>query len=76
MRAVALGVLLLVVDAVLKPVLIAKSGRLPFLVLFIGVIGGMAAWGFTGMFKGAIILAVVYCVFNIWIEQRTQTRGR
>jgi predicted PurR-regulated permease PerM len=64
------GVILLAIDAVLKPVLIARSGRLPFLVLFLGVIGGLAAWGFTGMFKGAIILAIVYSVFNIWLKQR------
>lgn len=65
----AYGVFVLVIDAVLKPVLIAKSGgKLPFLVLFLGVIGGMAAWGFTGMFKGAIILSVFYTVFNSWLE--------
>ncbi|NSL91157.1 AI-2E family transporter [Chitinophaga solisilvae] len=63
------GAALLVIDAVLKPVLIAKSGKLPFLVLFLGVIGGLVAWGFTGMFKGAIILAVFYTVFNSWMEK-------
>ncbi|WP_298739229.1 AI-2E family transporter [uncultured Chitinophaga sp.] len=63
------GVLL--ADAVLKPVLIAKSGgRLPFLVLFCGVVGGLAAWGFTGMFKGAIILAVFYTVLTSWLERK------
>lgn len=61
--------LLMGIDSVLKPVLIAKSGKLPFLVLFLGVIGGMVAWGFTGMFKGAIILAVFYTVFNSWLEK-------
>lgn len=65
----AWGVLLLIIDAVLKPILIAKSGKLPFLVLFLGVIGGMVAWGFTGMFKGAIILAVFYTLFNSWLER-------
>ena len=34
-------VALTVIDSVLKPMLIAKSGKLPFLVLFLGVIGGM-----------------------------------
>lgn len=67
----AYGVFVLVIDAVLKPVLIAKSGgKLPFLVLFLGVIGGVAAWGFTGMFKGAIILAVFYTIFNSWLESK------
>lgn len=65
----AVGVLM--VDALVKPILIAKSGgRLPFLVLFIGVLGGLAAWGFTGMFKGAIVMAIAYTVFTKWLEHR------
>ncbi len=65
------GAVVLVVDAILKPVLIARSGgKLPFLVLFIGVVGGMAAWGFTGMFKGAIILAVFHTLFSTWLERK------
>jgi len=65
------GVALLIIDALLKPVLIAKSGgKLPFLVLFLGVVGGLAAWGFTGMFKGAIILSVAYTLFDSWLEKR------
>ncbi|TDX00875.1 AI-2E family transporter [Dinghuibacter silviterrae] len=67
------GIGLLVVDALLKPVLIAKSGgRIPFLVLFIGVIGGLASWGFTGMFKGAIIVSVFYTLFTSWLEKRPE----
>src|SRR5258708_2060806 len=68
------GIGLLLIDAFLKPLLLAKSGgRLPFLVLFLGVIGGLAAWGFTGMFKGAIILAVFYTLFNSWLEKKNAT---
>ena len=64
------GVALLGVDAVVKPLLISKSGKLPFLVLFLGVVGGLVAWGFTGMFKGAIIVAVSYTVFTNWLERK------
>lgn len=65
------GIGLLVIDAILKPILIAKSGgKLPFLVMFIGVIGGLAAWGFTGMFKGAIIMAVFYTLFTSWLQRK------
>lgn len=65
----AIGVL--AVDAIVKPILIAKSGGgLPFLVLFLGVLGGLAAWGFTGMFKGAIVMAIAYTVFIKWLETR------
>jgi predicted PurR-regulated permease PerM len=64
------GIALLAIDAVLKPILLAKSGgKMPFLVLFLGVVGGLAAWGFTGMFKGAIILSVFYTLFNSWLEK-------
>ena len=65
-------VVLMIIDSVLKPILIARSGKLPFLVLFLGVIGGLVAWGFTGMFKGAIILAVFYTVFTSWLERREE----
>lgn len=57
-------VILFVVDNVIKPILIGKSGKLPILVLFFGVIGGMAAWGFTGMFKGAVMLAIMYTMIR------------
>ncbi|MDR3715420.1 MAG: AI-2E family transporter [Puia sp.] len=67
------GIALLIIDALLKPILIARSGgKLPFLVLFLGVVGGLAAWGFTGMFKGAIILAIFYTVFNSWLEGKAK----
>ncbi|HXD79847.1 MAG TPA: AI-2E family transporter [Puia sp.] len=65
------GAGLLLIDGLLKPILIARSGgKIPFLVLFLGVIGGLAAWGFTGMFKGAIILAVFYTLFTGWLDKR------
>lgn len=71
------GVAIAAIDAVVKPILIGKSGgRLPFLVLFLGVIGGLAAWGFTGMFKGAIILAVFYTVYNSWLKNKSAASRR
>ena len=63
-------VVLMGIDNVLKPILIAKSGKLPILVLFLGVIGGMVLWGFTGMFKGAIILAVFYTIIKSWLDKK------
>jgi predicted PurR-regulated permease PerM len=64
-------VVLMGIDNVLKPVLIARNGKLPILVLFLGVIGGMVMWGFTGMFKGAIILAVFYTIIQSWLATKT-----
>jgi predicted PurR-regulated permease PerM len=64
------------IDNILKPVLIAKSGKLPVLVLFLGVIGGMVAWGFTGMFKGAIILAVFYTIIQSWLAKEKEEQNK
>ena len=65
------GIALLIIDAFLKPILIARSGgKIPFLVMFIGVIGGLAAWGLTGMFKGAIIVSVFYTLGTAWLEKK------
>jgi len=63
-------VVLMGIDNVLKPILIARSGKLPILVLFLGVIGGMVVWGFTGMFKGAIILALFYTIIQSWLGKK------
>jgi predicted PurR-regulated permease PerM len=60
------------IDNVVKPMLIAKAGKLPILVLFLGVIGGMVVWGFTGMFKGAIILAVFYTIIHSWLKKEKE----
>jgi predicted PurR-regulated permease PerM len=61
-------VVLMGTDNIVKPVLIARSGKLPLVVLFVGVIGGLAAWGFTGMFIGATTLAIMWTVLNDWLE--------
>jgi predicted PurR-regulated permease PerM len=63
-------VLLMGADNIVKPVLIARSGQLPMLVLFVGVIGGLAAWGFTGMFIGATTLAILWTVLQAWLGMK------
>jgi predicted PurR-regulated permease PerM len=63
-------VLLMGADNIVKPLLIARSGQLPLLVLFVGVIGGLAAWGFTGMFIGATTLAILWTVLQAWLGTR------
>ena len=60
-------VLLMGADNIVKPILIARSGKLPMLVLFVGVVGGLAAWGFTGMFIGATTLAILWTVLQTWL---------
>ena len=69
----AWGIILLMgADNIVKPMLIARSGQLPMLVLFMGVIGGLAAWGFTGMFIGATTLAVLWTVLQAWLGTKEE----
>jgi len=52
------------VDGVLRPILIAESGDVPLLLVFIGIFGGAAAFGFLGVFIGPALLAVGYSVID------------
>ncbi len=61
------GIVIVIIENIIRPVLIAQSGKIPFLVLFIGVIGGLSAWGFTGMFIGATTLAILWTVLQTWL---------
>lgn len=61
------GVLLISsVDNVLKPMLISRSSNLPFILGLIGVFGGVAAFGFVGIFIGPTLLAVTFNLIQQW----------
>ncbi len=46
------------VDNILRPILISGSTRIPFILVFLGVLGGLASLGLLGMFVGPVLLAV------------------
>ena len=48
------------VDNVLKPMIISHGSHLPFMLVLLGVLGGVAAFGFVGIFLGPTLLAVGY----------------
>ncbi|HUO45093.1 MAG TPA: AI-2E family transporter [Burkholderiales bacterium] len=58
------------IDNVLKPLLISRGSRLPFLLVFLGVLGGIIAFGFIGAFLGPTLLAVGYALACEWARQR------
>lgn len=62
------------IDTVLRPVLVRRSADLPLLLIFVGVIGGLVAFGLIGIFVGPVLLAVAYTLFMAWIEQAPQPR--
>lgn len=52
-------------DNVLKPVLIGGQGELDTLTVFLGVFGGLAAFGLLGVFIGPMALAVFVTLANV-----------
>jgi predicted PurR-regulated permease PerM len=56
------------IDNVVKPYLISRGGSLPLLLVFMGVLGGLLAFGFIGVFLGPVILAVVYALLSEWMR--------
>ncbi|MGH8507730.1 MAG: AI-2E family transporter [Gammaproteobacteria bacterium] len=55
------------VDNFLRPYLISQGAKLPIAVIFIGVIGGLLAWGMIGLFIGPTLLAVAYSLLRNWV---------
>ena len=51
------------VDNVVRPILIQRGAKLPLMLIFVGVIGGLIAFGMVGIFVGPVVLAVTYELF-------------
>ena len=64
------GVLVIAsVDNVLKPILISRGSSLPFALVFLGVFGGVVAFGFLGIFLGPTLLAVGFGLVTYWARK-------
>ncbi len=55
-------------DNVLKPMIMGKGSDIPMLVIFLGALGGFAAFGFIGLFLGAILLSLAYKLYLTWVS--------
>jgi predicted PurR-regulated permease PerM len=54
------------VDNVVKPMLISRGSSLPFILVLLGVMGGVLAFGFVGLFIGPTLLAVGLGLLQNW----------
>ncbi len=59
-------------DNFLKPMLLGRGIDIPMLVILIGAIGGMVVMGIVGLFIGAVVLALGYQLFQMWIADTQQ----
>jgi len=71
-----IGVPTVLVDNVLRPLLIKRGADLPLLLILVGVIGGLLAFGIIGLFVGPVILAVTHALLEHWIAADTPPDSR
>lgn len=63
---IAWGVVVSMIDNVLKPWLIGLGIRMPISLTILGVFGGFIAFGFLGLFIGPTLLAVAFVLLRAW----------
>ena len=58
------------IDNVLKPYFISRGSNLPLLLVLLGILGGVVAFGFIGVFIGPTLLALAYSLIMEWSTVR------
>jgi len=56
----------MLLEGVLRAYLIGRGGELPLLLVFLGILGGIATFGLLGVFLGPTLLAVGYALLHAW----------
>jgi predicted PurR-regulated permease PerM len=54
------------IDNLLRPLFIYEGTKAHILMVFIGILGGMSAWGFLGLFMGPMVLSVAYFMLKLY----------
>jgi predicted PurR-regulated permease PerM len=65
---IAWGLMVGMLDNVVKPLLISRGGSTPMILVMLGVLGGALAFGVIGMFLGPTLVALGYSLFEQWAE--------
>jgi predicted PurR-regulated permease PerM len=65
-------------DNVVRPLLISRGGSTPIVLTLLGILGGVLAFGFLGLFLGPTLLALAYSLIQEWTtpEPVAPTRHR
>ncbi len=63
------------VDNLIRPLVISGPTKIPFLLVFLGVLGGINAFGMIGLFLGPVLLAVCIAIWREWLTASWHTHG-
>jgi predicted PurR-regulated permease PerM len=61
-------VVLLITDHIVRPILIGGAARVPFLLIVIGILGGLASLGLIGLFVGPALMAVLMTLWRDYTD--------
>jgi len=67
------GVIINILDNVIKPLLIGRGAGSPIWIIFIGVIGGVLTMGIIGIFVGPLVMAIGYSILESWLVEEKLT---
>lgn len=57
------------IDNVMKPALIGEKTKLPYFLLFFGILGGLRLYGLMGVFLAPVMLSVFFALTKIYQEK-------
>ena len=57
------------VDNLLRPLMIGGRTEIPTILLFFGILGGLQAYGFLGLFLAPTVIAILVAFVRIYEEQ-------
>jgi predicted PurR-regulated permease PerM len=57
------------VDNIVRPMLITRGMSMPLTLVFLGVIGGLLAYGLIGVFLGPTLVAIAYTLLLAWLAE-------
>jgi len=66
------GTVVATLDNVLRPILVSGRAEVGTLTVFIGVLGGVLAFGSIGVIAGPLVLALVVALIRFTLEMREQ----
>lgn len=70
------GLIIATIDNFLRPLLVSGRAPVAALTVFIGVLGGVSAFGALGLFLGPLVLSLVIALIRFTLEMRDQEEGK
>ena len=72
-KAIILGVVgvlgISLLDNIMKPAIIGERTKLPYFLLFFGMMGGLKFFGLMGIFLAPVVLSLFFALIKIYREK-------